>query len=499
MRPETVRRLLIPAVLALMLLLPSAALAAPANDDLANATPLELDQSDEPAGQTNVGATVQTNEPLTPAGAGFCRAGGFDSTTGVKISDTVWYVVTGDGDPVTLDTRGSAIDTVMAVYDGDSGDFLKCNDDIRASGTSPDRDSELTFPSVAGRNYFVQIGACSGDCVPGAETEGHLAFIAFSAPGNDTRARATTLTNSRPTPARTWGGTTDPGERLTCGDAPYSRTVWFHYRVPGNGSAVFSASGNFDTVMAVYRGTSFLACNDDASATVFGPSRLTMRVTPGDYYVQVGGYGTAPDADYGDFSATVDFTADPVPPADTDGDGVPDSSDKCPTQNASARDADRDGCLDPDPDSDHDGVLTPQDKCPTQDASGRDANHDGCLDPAPHKRISADAKLRATPTATGIRLVYLRVIAPKGSRIAIRCGTGCKIAKRASVEATAARTVSIKKLAGRAFRAGQKIRIYVTRKNRIGAYIEYKITRGGFKRINRCLNPGSSKPRKRCR
>jgi hypothetical protein len=504
MRTMTVCRLLAPCVTALMLALPSTVLAAPpANNDFANATPIALDDVDDPAGRTNVEATEQAGELLTPQGAGFCNDGVVDDDQGVDMTDTVWYRVTGNGRPITLDTRGSAIDTVMAVYDGVTELFIRCNDDIRPAGDTPDRDSELTFSSVSGHPYLVQIGACNA-CSPGAISEGRVDFVPFSAPSNDARSAAVPLTNGRPSAARNWGGTTtDAGERVLCSGAPFSRTVWFRFRAPGNGTAVFTANGDFDTVLAVYRGTTFVNCNDDGIANVVGPSRLTTRVSAGDYFLQVGGYGRAPDADYGSFGATADFRTDPPPPVpDRDGDGIADSADKCPDQSSSARDADRDGCLDPDPDPDRDGVPIGADKCPTRSAAGRDKNRDGCLDPAPRKRISADARLRATPTASGLRIVYLRVIAPKGSKVMVRCGPGCKFAKKAAasgnVLAMASKTVPVRKLAGRTFRAGQRIRIYVTRKGRIGAYIQYTITRGGFKRVNRCLKAGSTKPRKRC-
>ena len=132
------------------------------------------------------------------------------------------------------------------------------------------------------------------------------------------------------------------------------------------------------------------------------------------------------------------------------------------------RDANRDGCLDPDPDPDRDGVPVGPDKCPTENAAGRDTNHDGCLDPLPRKRISAEVNLRATPTANGIRIRFLKVQAPRGTKVTVRCGRGCRFAKRASASgeplAVASRTVTVRKLAGRSFRAGQKIRIYVTRR-----------------------------------
>ena len=207
------------------------------------------------------------------------------------------------------------------------------------------------------------------------------------------------------------------------------------------------------------------------------------------------------DADYGGISTQVEFTNDPPPRPRRR--WRPDASDACPDQNAAARDANRDGCLDPDPDPDGDGVPLGADKCPTQNAAARDTNRDGCLDPLPPKRVSADASMRATADGERHCVRRLRVRRPRARR------SPCAAAPLQVREATRRRAasrwrwprrrVTVKKLAGRSFRAGQKIRIYVTRKGRIGTYIQYTIKRGGFKRVNRCLKPGSMKPRKRCR
>ena len=194
--------------------------------------------------------------------------------------------------------------------------------------------------------------------------------------------------------------------------------------------------------------------------------------------MQVGGQGEGTGAADGRLNLRVTFTGDTVPPPPPPP---------------------------PPPDSDGDGIADSADKCPSKSGAARDKNRDGCLDPLPPSRLSAEARLRATPTANGLRIVWLRVTAPKGAKVTVRCGTGCKYAKKATaagggdVLATAARTLTVKKLAGRTFRAGEKIRIYVTRKGRIGSYIQYTIKRGGFKRIKRCLKPGSMTPRKRCR
>jgi len=71
----------------------------------------------------------------------------------------------------------------------------------------------------------------------------------------------------------------------------------------------------------------------------------------------------------------------PPKPPDTDGDGIIDKLDKCPTE-PEDKDGfeDADGC--PDPDNDKDGILDKADKCPNEpeDKDGFE-DEDGCPDP----------------------------------------------------------------------------------------------------------------------
>jgi hypothetical protein len=70
-----------------------------------------------------------------------------------------------------------------------------------------------------------------------------------------------------------------------------------------------------------------------------------------------------------------------APDVDTDGDGIPDSVDKCPND-PEDKDMfeDQDGC--PDPDNDHDGIPDEKDKCPLE-PEDKDLfeDLDGCPDP----------------------------------------------------------------------------------------------------------------------
>ena len=86
------------------------------------------------------------------------------------------------------------------------------------------------------------------------------------------------------------GATSEPGERSG------AATVWYSWRAPVTGRAVFTTAGSrFDTVLRAYRGASRrqlvpLGGNDDS---VFGLDSLVMfRVTAGtEYRIAVGGFG----------------------------------------------------------------------------------------------------------------------------------------------------------------------------------------------------------------
>jgi len=105
-------------------------------------------------------------------------------------------------------------------------------------------------------------------------------------------------------------------------------------------------------------------------------------------------------------------------------------------------------------------------------------------------RVSATPKLAFQLTPRGVRLLNVLVKSSRKARVEVSC-KGCgKRVKRG-------RRVSLN--FRKALRAGSKLTIRVTRGGEIGAYFSYKIRKG--KRpveTQRCLNPGSKKPRKRC-
>lgn len=109
----------------------------------------------------------------------------------------------------------------------------------------------------------------------------------------------------------------------------------------------------------------------------------------------------------------------------------------------------------------------------------------------PLKRLQAEATLAALPLAGGVRVVSLAVNVPKRARVEVRCTRGCS-----PQTATArTRTVRIARLGGAVLPDGAALKIYVTAKNQIGAYIEYRIGHGSFTKVQRCLAPGSKRPK----
>lgn len=237
-----------------------------------------------------------------------------------------------------------------------------------------------------------------------------------------------------------------PAEPVQCGSTRYGKTIWYDFYPDVSGLARIRASG-FNTVVNVmpFNRQTFQPsvaagqCADGSSSTT---EEFLVQVARGRAYtIQLGGVADAG----GNLEFLFDFLAD------TDSDGVLDDVDKCDRLKGTEQEA----------------------GCPT--------------------RLRADATLRARPTANGIQLLGLSVTAPRGSRVAVDCSRGCgRQVKRARSE------VRFGALRGRRLSAGSSLVIRVTKRRAIGVYVKYRISAGNFRKTQRCLNPGSRKPRRRC-
>jgi hypothetical protein len=85
----------------------------------------------------------------------------------VPIRRTVWYRIRGTGAPITVDTAGSDFDTVVGAYTRTATGLrqVACVDDLEGGSVilPTSLQGRVTFPTVAGTTYLVQIGGLGVD------------------------------------------------------------------------------------------------------------------------------------------------------------------------------------------------------------------------------------------------------------------------------------------------------------------------------------------------
>jgi hypothetical protein len=119
--------------------------------------------NDLPSGAIRLlpGRTLNTQtRGATPAPEEPCISDFGEGPFEVPIENTVWYRVTGTGQTMTVDTRGSDFDTIVGLYTLDGGSFtqIACVDDVAVEPIGFTLQSRASFETVAGRTYYVQVG-----------------------------------------------------------------------------------------------------------------------------------------------------------------------------------------------------------------------------------------------------------------------------------------------------------------------------------------------------
>jgi len=129
-----------------------------------------------------------------------------------------------------------------------------------------------------------------------------------AAGSNDSFANAFAISPPTTINGNNRGATRQPSEPRPCGSI--GATVWYRFTPSAAGTLTATTVGgntNYDTVLAIYRGTTLsnlsrLACNDDTGGTL--QSRVSASVSAGQtYYIQLGGFSSAT----GDFTLQVTF------------------------------------------------------------------------------------------------------------------------------------------------------------------------------------------------
>jgi hypothetical protein len=376
---------------------------------------------------------------------------------------TAWLTIEGTGTSITIDTAGSAVDTVLAVYTGNPATTeLACNDDV----SSAVQTSTVTIPTDPNTTYRVQVGVFCSDAISCATVPGGAVQVNAAntgAPANDLRAGAAALELNTATHESNATASVEAGETTTClqdgTSRAYGKTVWFAFDVPAAGHVTIRAGGtnNRDAVIALYAGTSptALACDDnDLTRTL--QATIAVDVAPGTYLVQLGGHGTSPVATIADFPIALDFTPSPV--------------------------------LVPAP------VALPLPGTPA--VPGANPPPGGPTPAVAPTRISTTLATASRKLGSGLRLTRYGVLAvPAGATIDLRCaGTGCPFTHRTTTVAKAKSVSLLSLFKHRRLRAGTTLTLRVTAPSRIGLVKTQKVTAGRLKTTTLCLAPGAAKP-----
>lgn len=434
---------LVMAVLTAVLAFPAAALA---------------DNSDSFAGARNGQANLPLDEEVVDGNVGYGTEPGevleCDPPDGSPYGSTAWYRFRAErpGRHVIL-TFGSDFDTVLAVYKPNGTSItnlqeLGCNDDADQNGTS-----FVEITAVAGQDYYVQVGGFDGPMGP---EQGSITMAVYQPPANDDRSNAVPISMGGGVQGYNFNADQQPGEPTSCGGVPYGSTTWYKVVAPAIGDAsVTVTSTDMDPVVAVLPAGSNtpIACNDDGPGQTTSSS-VSARMTPGEYFIQVGGFVGDEGTDEGTYEVRVSFTED----TDLDDDGVPRGRD-CNDGDAGIRpgaaetvnndvDENCDGVKEFDRDGDGSRVPGNPADCddnnparsplkPEVPGNAVDENCDNVV--APYASIPS----RVAPvfdTRKGIKLVSLSVFnSRKGSTLTIRCqGRGCRFGKK-SVKITKAK------------------------------------------------------------
>jgi hypothetical protein len=255
----------------------------------------------------NLGPVAQTNDlcagaatisGMTTTGAN-CGAGRElnISCNASGASGDVWYRwVPACSGLATLDTCGSAFDTVLSLHTGACGSLTEvaCNDDQAAQAACPSqaRVSFLRAQVTAGTQYSIRVSGFGPDTGPFA--------LNIKLPANDDCQHAAPVG-----PGVTTGSTVcaTPSGAAACVNTFNARDLWYSFSPACRGPAwVDLCASDYDTVVQVFTGQcgalTEVACNDDRGGA--GPACTNTRsfaafnATPGTpYTIRVAGFNLA--------------------------------------------------------------------------------------------------------------------------------------------------------------------------------------------------------------
>lgn len=244
----------------------------PANDDFQNAQPLVGDIVTV-LGDSSC-ATRQTGEPQHLF------------TAGNEASKSLWYTWTATTTgPVVVSTEGSAFETVLAVYVGNTLGILNDNR-IAEAGALSDlvKQSRLSFNAVANTKYQIAVDGFN----LGVGAQAGAVVLNINPAGNDDFADCQGLSGgSGSVLGYIVNATSETGEPLHAGQ-PGGTSLWYCWTAPTSGAYYWDTVGSaFDTLLAIYTGNAVdqltAQVSDDNSGGA-GTSRVQLQAVAGTVY-----------------------------------------------------------------------------------------------------------------------------------------------------------------------------------------------------------------------
>jgi hypothetical protein len=206
---------------------------------------------------------------------------------------SLWYNWTpASNQIVTINTRRSSFNTVLAIYTGNTVGTLTLitnNNDISATVSQ----SQVTFNALAGTTYRIAVDSSGGSVGD--------AVLNINPPGNDLFTNRYVLTGTTGstngyTIAASKEGTNETAHAFEVG----GKSIWYRWVAPTNGFVDFNTKGSsFDTLLAVYTNSIMTASNipvaandDDAQGGGLQTSRLWFYAKAGtNYDIAIDGFG----------------------------------------------------------------------------------------------------------------------------------------------------------------------------------------------------------------
>jgi len=253
---------------------------APANDSFSRATILQT--ASPKIGVSNRGASREDGEPRH---------------AGVSGGGSLWwnYLALSQG-YLTIDTRGSALDTTLAVYRGDALENLQevASNDNAVTGQTWSRVGPI--PVEVGDSLKVAVESAvsrnRGGLAVNFSLDARPLYDRFADGLAQTGNSWTHVWSNAGTGANAYGSETN--EPAHASGNPASSSVWYVWRPTATGTATVQTRGSaLDTVLAAYQGTQLkglrqIASNDNEPGLT--TSRIVFGVRNGEtYYLAVDG------------------------------------------------------------------------------------------------------------------------------------------------------------------------------------------------------------------